>query len=167
MIFKPKTHNHDLYNILLTLSRSIFFYKNIGLADTFETRIYLMFIHFSILMIITKKKGNKFDQDLYDNLFHNIENNLRELGFGDVSVNKKMKEFNKVLYDILLKIESVKIGKEKFNINDKLVLKYFNQLKDPKNSNFVEFKSYFLSFFNFCFEISLNNMIREAINFKY
>ena len=38
-------------------------------------------------------------------LFHNIENNLRELGFGDVSVNKKMKDFNKILYDILLKIE--------------------------------------------------------------
>ena len=78
-----------------------------------------------------------------------------------------MKEFNKVLYYILLKIESSKIGKEKFQINDKLVLKYFNQLKDPKNSKFIEFESYFLSFFNFCFEISLNNMIREAINFKY
>ena len=38
--------------------------------------------------------------------FHNIENNLRELGFGDVSVNKKMKDFNKILYDILLKIEN-------------------------------------------------------------
>jgi cytochrome b pre-mRNA-processing protein 3 len=126
-----------------------------------------MFIHFSILMIITKKKGNKFDQDSYDNFFHNIENNLRELGLGDVSVNKKMKEFNKILYDILLKIESVKKGKEKFKINDKLVLKYFNQLKDQKNSKFKEFESYFLSFFNFCFEISLNNMIREAINFKY
>ena len=36
----------------------------------------------------------------------NIENNLRELGFGDVSVNKKMKELNKVLYDILIKIGS-------------------------------------------------------------
>ena len=29
---------------------------------------------------------------------------LRELGFGDVSVNKKMKDLNKILYDILLKI---------------------------------------------------------------
>ena len=61
------------------------------------------------------------------------------MGFGDVSVNKKMKEFNKVLYDILLKIESSKIGKEKFQINDKLILKYFIQLKDPKNSKFIEF----------------------------
>ena len=37
--------------------------------------------------------------------FYNIENNLRELGFGDVSVNKKMKDLNKIFYDILLKIK--------------------------------------------------------------
>ena len=45
-----------MYNILLTLSRNIFFYKNLKLSDTFETRIYLMFFHFSIIMIIFKKK---------------------------------------------------------------------------------------------------------------
>ena len=105
MIFKSKKHTLSLYNILLHLSRNIFFYDKIRLPDNFETRIYLMFIHFSILMIIFKKKRKKFDQNAYDQLFHNIENNLRELGFGDVSVNKKMKELNKVLYDILLKLE--------------------------------------------------------------
>ena len=45
-----------------------------------------MFIHFSILMLISKKKGTKFNQKYYDFFFHNIEYNLRELGFGDVSV---------------------------------------------------------------------------------
>ena len=48
-----------------------------------------MFIHFSVMMIIFKKKGKKFDQHSYDLFFHNIENNLRESGLGDVSVNKK------------------------------------------------------------------------------
>ena len=104
MIFNKK-HNVELYNILLKLSRNIFFYKKIQLNDSFETRIFLMFFHFSILMIIFKKKGEKFDQDEYDNVFNSIEYNLRELGFGDVSVNKKMKDFNKILYDILLKID--------------------------------------------------------------
>ena len=33
------------------------------LPDTFETRIYLMFLHFSIMMIVFKEKGVKFDQD--------------------------------------------------------------------------------------------------------
>ena len=68
-----------------------------------------MFIHFSIMMIIFKKKGKKFDQKAYDSLFFNIENNLRELGYGDVAVNKKMKDLNKILYDILLKINIVEI----------------------------------------------------------
>ena len=74
-----------------------------------------MFFHFSIMMIIFKIQGQKFDQYEYDSLFFQIENNLRELGFGDVSVNKKMKELNKILYDILLKIENRDI--DEFNLN--------------------------------------------------
>ena len=156
-----------MYNILLKLSRNIFFYKKIKLADDFETRIYLMFFHFSILMIISKKKGKKFSQNSYDYLFYNIENNLRELGFGDVSVNKKMKEFNKILYDILLKIEKNKNDNSSFDINKDLVIKYFSKLKDPKNTNYEEFRTYFLNFFYFCFEVPIDNMLREAINFKH
>ena len=112
-----------MYNTLLTLSRNIYFYKNTELVDSFETRIYLMFLHFSIFLIIFKKKGKKFDQNDYDSLFLSIENNLRELGFGDVSVNKKMKDLNKILYDILLKVRID--NKDGFNINRKLIFKYF------------------------------------------
>ena len=93
-----------MYNTLLSLSRNIFFYKDIKLQDSFESRIYLMFIHFSLMLIIFKKKKKKFPQVSYDSLFHSIENNIRELGYGDVSVNKKMKEYNKILYLALIKI---------------------------------------------------------------
>ena len=113
MIFKTKKHNNYLYNILLNLSRNIFFYKTIKLQDTYETRIYLMLFHFSIIMIVSKNKGTKFDQNEYDYFFRNIEYNLRDLGFGDISVNKKMKDLNKILYDILLKIQSANLVKIK------------------------------------------------------
>ena len=164
MIFKINKHETDLYNTLLSLSRNIFFYKKIKLKDTFDTRIYLMFIHFSIMMIVFKKKGKKFNQDSYDSLFHNIENNLREAGFGDVSVNKKMKDFNKQLYDILLKIENK--NNNSFKLNKELVIKYFNELNEPNKDKFIEFDDYFKNFYNFCFELPLDNMIREAINFR-
>ena len=164
MIFKINKHERDLYNTLLSLSRNIFFYTKIKLKDTFDTRIYLMFIHFSIMMIIFKKKGKKFNQDSYDSLFHNIENNLREAGFGDVSVNKKMKDFNKQLYDILLKIENKE--NNSFKLNKELVIKYFNELDEPNKDKFIEFDDYFKNFYNFCFELPLDNMIREAINFR-
>ena len=61
-------------------------------------------------MIVYRKKRSKLDQKYYDFFFHNIEYNLRELGFSD-TVNKKMKEFNKILYDILLKIDENKDSK--------------------------------------------------------
>ncbi len=116
-------------------------------------------------MIIFKKKGKKFEQIEYDNLFHNIENNLRELGFGDVSVNKKMKDLNKLLYDILLKIN--KNSDNGFELNTKLILKYFDYLKDEKNPKMRDFERYFNQFYKFCFELPLQNMIRGSINFKY
>ena len=123
-----------------------------------------MFFHFSIMMIIFKKKGKKFDQYEYDSLFFQIENNLRELGFGDVSVNKKMKELNKILYDILLKIENRDI--DEFNLNKKVILKYFNHIKDGSDQKYIYFHDYMLKFYKFCFELPLDNMVRDAINFK-
>ena len=163
MIFQKK-HNSQLYNILLKLSRNIFFYKKIQLNDSFETRIFLMFFHFSILMIIFKKKGEKFDQKEYDNVFNSIEYNLRELGFGDVSVNKKMKDLNKILYDILLKLEDNSVNN--FKLNKKLATKYFTTLNGENDPKIVDFERYFNKFYKFCFELPLQNMIRETLNFK-
>ena len=167
MIFKINKHKQDLYNTLLFLSRNIFFYKKIKLSDNFETRLYLMFMHFSIILIIFKKKNLKFNQKTYDLFFYNIENNLRELGFGDVSVNQKMKEFNRILYDILLKIEQKNALTNNFKIDHKLIIKYFPELKNEKSAQFCDFESYYIDFYDFCFEQTADNMIREAINYKY
>ena len=165
MIFKKKTHSDNLYNILLTLSRNKFFYSEVCLPDSFETRINLMFFHFSVFLKIYKKKEKKFNQKVYDMLFHNIENNLRELGFGDVSVNKKMKDLNKILYDILLKIEKNEL-KSDFKINPSIVMKYFEDLSDEKSVKYKFFSSYFTNFYNFCFELPLENMLNTSIKFK-
>ena len=124
-----------------------------------------MFIHFSLVMIIFKKRGKKFYQDSYDSLFNNIENNLRELGFGDVSVNKKMKEFNKILYDILLKIDLS--HSQKLNIDKKLIFKYFKELENSNDQKYLLFEDYFKKFYDYCFDIPLNNMIREVGKFEY
>ena len=163
-MFIKKKHNYNLYNNLLTLSRNIFFYKKIKLEDSFETRIYLMFLHFSIMMIVSKKKGIKLDQDLYDSVFHNIEYNLRELGFGDVSVNKKMKDLNKILYDILLKLTDPK--SKIFIINKNLITMYFEGLKHAEADIYQKFEQYFLDFYQFCSELSYKNMIRNLHKFK-
>ena len=118
-------------------------------------------------MLAFKKKGKKFDQENYDFLFHAIENDLRELGFGDVSVNKKMKEFNKILYDILVKLDISNVEKKTFEINRNLLIKYFDKLKTSKNENLSIIERYFDNFFNFCFEQTNDNMIHNLSKFKF
>ena len=161
------TSHSQLYNNLLFLSRNKFFYENIKLPDTFETRIYLMFFHFSILMIIFKKKGRKFHQQKYDKLFHFIEYNLRELGFGDVTVNKKMKELNKILYDILLKLDLSKTDNKDFSVNYNIVKNYFFFKNSDKSNDSKQIANYFVNFFDFCFELPLDSVINDIKKFKF
>ena len=163
MIFNRKRHSTILYNTLLHLSRNLYFYSKINLKDTFETRIYLMFLHFSLMLIIFKFKNTKFSQKEYDFLFQCIENNLRELGQGDVAVNKKMKDLNKIFYDILLKVNT---RKDKFDVNKDLILKYFVDLNVPNNKKYELFIDYLVNFYDFCCELSPESMIKDAIKFK-
>ena len=124
-------HNNSLYNKLVDLSRNIFFYKNLKLKDNFETRIVLIFLHFCIILNIFKKiKKTEFPQQIFDNIFQNIEYHLRELGFGDVAINKKMKLLNKNFYDILLKIEF--FDEERILIKEDLLKKHFFSIGGQK-----------------------------------
>ena len=136
------------------------------LPDSFETRIYLIFFHFSIILIIFKKKKIKFNQNSYNYLFNDIENNLRELGFGDIAVNKKMKDLNRILYDILLKLDK-NTHKKEFILNEKVIFKYFEDIKDNKVVNYRLFTKYFENFYKFCFELSIDNMLEELNKFEY
>ena len=163
MIFNRKIHSTSLYNTLLHLSRNLYFYSKINLKDTFETRIYLMFIHFSIILIVYKSKKIQFPQNNYDSLFYYIENDLRELGYGDVAVNKKMKELNKILYDILLKIIKLE---DKVEFNKNLIMKYFENFNQTNKEKYQLFKQYFEEFYHFCFDIRPKIMIKEAIKFE-
>ena len=122
-----------------------------------------MFFHFAILMIISREKGEKFDQNQYDSLFYNIENNLRELGHGDVSVNKKMKDLNKIFYDILLKINKTN---NNLKINKNLIIKYFPELNDLETTKYELFNEYLINFYDFCFELHPETMIKDALKFK-
>ena len=162
MIFNTK-HNSDLYNTLLYLSRNLFFYDKINLPDTFESRIYLMFMHFSVMLIIFKQQKVEFPQKIYDDLFNSVEYNLRELGFGDVAVNTKMKNMNKTFYDILLKVN---ISNKSFKINKNLILKYFESLNDLNTAKYDLFEQYMINFYHFCFDIKPQTMIKDALKFK-
>tara|TARA_Y200000002_G_C22655147_1_gene653142 strand:- start:185 stop:682 length:498 start_codon:yes stop_codon:yes gene_type:complete len=162
--FKYKKHNF-IYNNLVKLSRNIYFYKDISLEDKLENRIILIFAHLVIILNCLKNKQTHKDlsQEIYDNIFLNIENNLREMGHGDVTVNKKMKNFNQIFHDLLLKFLDHK-SSNKINVNE--ILKFLFIFK--KNDEIsAKLNDYFVKYFNFCFDIVNQNMIKDLDKFEY
>ena len=164
-----KTNHNVLYNKLVELSRNFFFYRKIRLKDNFETRINLIFIHLSLILIVFKNRDvdkNIFPQEIFDNIFLNIEYHIRELGYGDVAVNKKMKILLQIFYDILLKIKTLKVKKK--DIISKSVLKNYLQSKSDHQEVLIDdLANYFQNFYDFCFELQSDNMLKGQINFKY
>jgi cytochrome b pre-mRNA-processing protein 3 len=160
-----KSHYNPLYIKLVELSRNIFFYKEIRLKDNFETRINLIFIHFSVLLVVFKEKKKEFPQKIFDNIFLNIEYHIRELGYGDVTVNKKMKTLTRIFYDILLKIN--KSETDPFEANKETLKTYFDLTSTNSLILIDNLSIYFDVFYNFCFELKIDNMLKGQINFNY
>ena len=150
---------------MVKLSRNIYFYKDIQLEDKLENRIILIFAHLVIILICLKKnKVNKnLSQEIYDNIFLNIENNLREMGHGDVTVNKKMKNLNQIFHDLLLKFLDQK-KQNKVNINE---ITKFLFLLNKNDEISAKLNNYFVKYYNFCFDIIDKNMIKDLDKFKY
>jgi len=169
-LFSQKNHKGDkLYNNILLLSRNKLFYDKLGLTDTFQNRINLIFIHISFLFIKLKNNNNalykKFYQKVFDLTFRNIELNMREIGYGDVAVNKKMKILVKNFYNILLNCEKYKDK----NTKDKklFLLNYLceNVIKNTdKNLDLVE---YFNKYETFCLDLSQDSVLNGDLNFNY
>ena len=119
------------------------------------------------LFLRLKKNINmkKKMQGAFDNIFHNIEINIRELGYGDTKVNNTMKSLNNIFYDILTKVDK----KEFFLNNDILVLlnKYFynSEKQDLKKSN--DLAKYLDEFQNYCFDLDINNVLNGSLDFKF
>tara|TARA_Y100001970_G_scaffold283602_1_gene399165 strand:- start:4402 stop:4905 length:504 start_codon:yes stop_codon:yes gene_type:complete len=166
MFTSYKQHNNKLYNNLVNLSRNKFFYQVIHLEDKIENRIMLIFFHFAL--ILSTKKGEKKDkesQKIFDNVFQNIEYALRELGDGDVAVNKKMKNLTRIFYDILVNLD--KSNKDTSDNNFYLLKKYFINNKKELSINVGKLSDYFTKFKDFCFDLDVKNMLNGSFEFIY
>ena len=102
MFFKRKNIQvNKIYQNIVKISRSKFFYLNLRLKDNFETRFDLIIFHAFIIFYYyknLKQEKSLISQELFDFMFSDFENNLREMGFGDIAVNKKMKVFITAFY---------------------------------------------------------------------
>ena len=73
--------------------------------DTFSDRLTLFLFHFAFILKEFKKDENEAQlQKLYDFCFRQLELSIREIGYGDQSINKKMKTYINVFHAIISEI---------------------------------------------------------------
>jgi len=95
----------NIYNNLVNLTRNKELYKDFSNQDTFSDRLIFFLLHFAFFLKAYKnEKNNKILQEIYDYLFRQLELSIREIGYGDQSINKKMKNYLNLFYDMIDKI---------------------------------------------------------------
>ena len=148
----------NIYNNLIKLTTNKRLYKGLSNQDTFEDRLVLFLIHFAFFLIVYNKKEDKqILQEIYDLNFRHLELSIREIGYGDQSINKKMKDyvnlFHQILSDLHLWSELDKTKKEKILSN---FLRNFTNIQNLTN--------YFDDFRGYLSKKTLNSYIKSVNN---
>ena len=92
----------NLYNLFVKLTTNKNLYKSLVKQDTFSDRITLFLFHFAFFLKTFKKEENTIIlQEIYDFIFRQIELSIREIGYGDQSINKKMKDYISTFHGIV------------------------------------------------------------------
>ena len=111
-----------IYNTLINFTRNKDLYKNLNREDNFADRLTIFLLHFSFFLKNFKNEENKnILQEIYDFNFRQLELSIREIGYGDQSINKKMKDYINLFHSMVSEIHFWKNltrseKKEKFSI---------------------------------------------------
>ena len=151
----------NIYNNLIKLTRNKNLYLNLINEDTFSDRLIILLFHFGFFLQIFKNDASKKDaQKLFDFVIKQIELSIREIGYGDVSINKKMKEYVNLFYLILEKIEiwdSLDKSKKTHLIADLINIEKDNHL----------LTEYFDKYREFLINNPLKNFRKDILKFKF
>ena len=95
----------NIYNNLINFTRNKDLYKNLNRNDNFSDRLTLFLLHFSFFLKNFKNEENKkVLQEIYDFNFRQLELSIREIGYGDQSINKKMKDYINLFHSMVSEI---------------------------------------------------------------
>ena len=100
-----KSNYINIYNNLIKLTTNKDLYKHFDKEDTFSDRLIFFLIHFAFFLKTYKnEKNTKLLQEIYDFNFRQLELSLREIGYGDQSINKKMKDYINLFHSMVSEI---------------------------------------------------------------
>ena len=147
----------NIYNNLIKLTRNKNLYNN-KKQDTFYDRMIIFFFHLGFLLKVYKNIEEKDKlQKFFDYCVRQIELSVREIGYGDATINKKMKEYVNLLFSIIDKINNW----EELDDNKKreIINLYIVEIID-----FKKFIDYLEKYREFLTKNTFNNLSKDIIN---
>ena len=148
----------NIYNKLINYTRNKDLYKSLNREDLFSDRLTLFLLHFSFFLKNFKNNENKkILQEIYDFNFRQLELAIREIGYGDQSINKKMKNYINLFHSMVSEIHYW----DDLSKLDKLN-KISNFLGDFQNSE--ELLKYFDDFNSKLSKKTLNSYLKSVSN---
>ena len=109
------------------------------------------------LKVYKTEENKKILQEIYDFNFRQMELSIREIGYGDQSINKKMKDYINVFHAILSDIHFWDTMNNEDKINK--LSKFFNNYE--KIDHLIE---YFNDFNNILSKKTLNSFLKSVSN---
>ena len=123
------TNYINIYNNLIILTRNKELYKDFKSQDTFSDRLIFFLLHFAFFIKVYKNDENKeLMQEIYDYIFRQIELSIREIGYGDQSINKKMKDYLNLFYAMINEIHNWD------NLNPKIRITLLSKFLDNRDN---------------------------------
>jgi len=89
------------YTALVTQARRSEFYESLGVPDTLDGRFDLIVLHASLYlkrMRAAGREGRDLAQAVFDSMFDNLDQSLRELGVGDVLTGAEVRAMVEAFY---------------------------------------------------------------------
>jgi cytochrome b pre-mRNA-processing protein 3 len=147
----------NFYNNLVKLTTNKSLYKDlIDNKDTFSDRLSLFLLHFAFILKEFKNDKNENElQELYDFNFRQLELTIREIGYGDQSINKKMKDYINLFHGIISEIHFW--DDMKFDKKNGCLSKF---LQNFKNSDYLV--EYFNNFSSELKKYNLNSYLKSV-----
>lgn len=103
-LFRPrpaKARAEALYLHLTRQARRPELYAGLGAPDTNEGRFEVYALHLAVVLRRLKRQGDaaeEVSQALFDRFVQGLDDAMREMGVGDLSVGKKMRKLGEQLY---------------------------------------------------------------------
>ena len=102
----------ETYEAVIRQARQPDFYTRYGVPDTLDGRFDLLVLHTVLIVLRLRRdhaESERFSQALFDTLFVDLDQSLREIGVSDMSVGKKVKQMGKAFYG---RLDAYRLGLE-------------------------------------------------------